>query len=350
MKILSKIIIGVAMFMLGCLNLNAAEVVPVIVIHGGTSGMGLTEEEFSKREVVMRKALKAGQKVLNDNGTAEDAVIAAIVVMEDSPIFNAGKGAVFNSKGENELDASIMDGDTKTAGAVAGAKHIKNPIKAAKLVKEKTWHTLISGDGADELAKKYGLDIVDNKYFFTEHRFNQLKEAQEKAKDKAFIDHEKIKDSKKTSGVHIGITTEPYLGTVGALALDKHGNLAAGTSTGGLTNKMAGRIGDSPIIGAGTYADNDGLAVSCTGSGDIFIRAAAAHEADALYKYKHLTPTEATQAVANEVEKLGGTGGLISLDAKGVTGYGWTKDKLGMYHGEARGTKEPKIFFPVSKK
>lgn len=325
---------------------NAKDATPVIVIHGGTSGMDLSQEDFEKRKPGMEKALKAGQTVLNAGGTAEEAVIAAIVVLEDDPVFNAGKGAVFNAAGENELDASIMDGATKKAGAVAGAKHIKNPIKAAKLVKDKTWHTLIAGEGADKLAEENGLEMVDQKYFHTDFRYQQLMKAKEKANDKAFIDHEKIDKSKKQSMFNNG---EIYLGTVGALALDKNGNLFAGTSTGGLTNKMAGRIGDSPIIGSGTYADNEGLAISCTGSGDIFMRVNAAHEANALYKYKKMTPEEAAQASVDQVKALNGTGGIIALDVNGVVGFGWTKQNLGMYRGVARGNGDPEIFFPVAK-
>ncbi len=314
---------------------NAKDVTPVIVIHGGTSGMNLTQEDFKKRTPGMEKVLKAGQAVLNAGGTAEDAVIAAIVILEDDPVFNSGKGAVFNAAGENELDASLMDGATKKAGAVAGAKHIKNPIKAAKVVKDTTWHTLIAGDGADKLAKDNGLEMVDQKYFYTDFRYQQLLKAKERAAE-----------SKKQSMIN---PTTLYHGTVGAIALDKMGNLAAGTSTGGMTNKMAGRIGDSPIIGSGTYADNEGLAISCTGSGDIFMRVNAAHEANALYKYKNMTPEQAAQASINQVKALKDTGGIIALDAKGVVGFGWTKQDLGVYRGVARGDAAPEIFFPVAK-
>ena len=325
---------------------NAADVTPVIVIHGGTSGMNLTQENFQKRVPGMEKALKAGQAVLIAGGTAEDAVIAAIVVLEDDPEFNSGKGAVFNAAGENELDASLMDGETRKAGAVAGARRIKNPIKAARVVKDATWHTLIAGDGADKLAEANGLEMVDPKYFHTEARYQQLLKAKEKAGDKTFIDHEKIDKPKKQSMLR---PEEPYLGTVGAIALDKKGNLAAGTSTGGMTNKMAGRIGDSPIIGSGTYADNEGLAISCTGSGDIFMRVNAAHEANALYKYKNMTPEQAAQGSIDQVKALDGRGGIIALDAKGVVGFGWTKQDLGVYRGVARGDAAPEIFFPVAK-
>ena len=342
-KILMIKFLALSTLVLFAFAANAKGITPVVVIHGGTSGMKLTQEDFEKRVPGMEKALKAGQAVLNAGGTAEDAVIATIVVLEDDPAFNSGKGSVFNAAGENELDASLMDGATKKAGAVAGAKHIKNPIKAAKVVKDTTWHTLIAGDGADKLAKANGLEMVDQKYFYTEARFQQLLQAKEKAGDKTFIDHEKIKKQSMAN------PAEQYLGTVGALALDKNGNLAAGTSTGGMTNKMAGRIGDSPIIGSGTYADNEGLAISCTGSGDIFMRVNAAHEANALYKYKDMTPEQAAQGSVDQVKALGGRGGIVALDAKGVVGFGWTKQDLGMYRGVARGDAAPEIFFPVAK-
>ncbi|MCR2109584.1 isoaspartyl peptidase/L-asparaginase [Campylobacter upsaliensis] len=325
---------------LSSVNLCAKDFKPVIVIHGGTSGLGLTKEEFAKREVVMKESLKAGQKVLEAGGSSTDAVIAAIKVMEDSPEFNAGKGAVFTADGYNELDASLMDGKTLNAGAIAMARTIKNPIEAAKVVMEKTPHTLIAGEGADKLAKANGLEIVKQKYFYTEHRYKQLKEAQ-KSKE-ILLDSDKAK-------AHLGLSTEPYLGTVGAIALDKNGNLAAGTSTGGTTNKMTGRIGDSPIIGAGNYANNDSVAVSCTGTGDIYIRVVAAHEVAALYKHKKLSIQKAAEETIKEVAELGGTGGIISIDKNGKVGYAWTKDKLGMYHGEARLGEEPKIFWPVAK-
>lgn len=319
---------------------NAKDFRPIIVIHGGTSGLGLTKEEFSKREAIMKESLKAGQKVLEAGGSSTDAVIAAIKVMEDSPEFNAGKGAVFTSDGYNELDASLMDGKTLNAGAVAMTRTIKNPIEAARIVMEKTPHTLIAGEGADRLAKSNGLEIVKQKYFYTHYRYKQLKEAQK--------NKEILLDSDKPKA-HLGVTTEPYLGTVGAIALDKNGNLAAGTSTGGTTNKMTGRIGDSPIIGSGNYANNDSVAVSCTGTGDIFMRVVAAHEVASLYKYKNLSIQKAAEETIDEVAKLGGTGGIISIDKNGEVGYAWTKDQLGMYHGEARLGEEPKIFWPVSK-
>lgn len=316
------------------------KVQPIVVIHGGTSGLGLTKEEFKKREKVMQESLRKAQAILQKNGSAIDAVIAAIKVMEDSPEFNAGKGAVFTADGFNELDASIMDGKSKKAGAIAMSRNIKNPIEGAKIVMDKTWHTLIAGEGADKLAKENGLQIVDQKYFFTKTRYEQLKDAK-KQKNKPLLDSNK--------SANLGNYTEPYLGTVGAVALDSKGNLAAATSTGGMTNKMTGRIGDSPIIGSGNYADNDSIAVSCTGTGDIFMRVVAAHEVSALYKYKNLSVKQAAEETINQVAKLGGEGGIIAIDKNGNTGFAWTKDTLGMFHGVARVGGNIEVFWPVDK-
>ena len=341
---LSKaVFMAASLALLGLTAANAQEKFSlVIVIHGGTSGLDLTKEEFKIREEPMKKALSAGQAVLEKGGTAMDAVTAAIMVLEDDPNFNAGKGAVFTADGFNELDASIMDGSTKKAGAVAMARHSKNPILGARLVMDKTWHTLVAGEGADKLAKENGLEMVDQKYFFTQFRYDALQKAKEK--QKLLLDSEKMK---KTS---LNLHERPYLGTVGAIALDKNGNLAAATSTGGMTNKMTGRIGDSPIIGSGTYADNDSVAVSCTGTGDIYMRVNAAHEVSALYKYKTSDVQKAAEDAVAQVKALGGSGGIISIDKHGHTGFAWTKDKLGMYRGEARLGDKPVVYWPLGEK
>ena len=293
---LSKtVFMAASLALLGLTAANAQEKFsPVIVIHGGTSGLDLTKEEFKIREEPMNRALLAGQAVLEKGGSAMDAVTAAIMVLEDDPNFNAGKGAVFTADGFNELDASIMDGSTKKAGAVAMARHIKNPILGARLVMDKTWHTLVAGEGADKLAKENGLEMVDQKYFFTQFRYDALQKAKEK--QKLLLDSEKAKETS------LNLHERPYLGTVGAIALDKNGNLAAATSTGGMTNKMTGRIGDSPIIGSGTYADNDSVAVSCTGTGDIYMRVNAAHEVSALYKYKTQDVQKAAEDAVAQVK------------------------------------------------
>lgn len=321
---------------------NTKKPKPIVVIHGGTSGLGLTKKEFSVREKGMQDSLKAAQAILAKGGHAIDAVIAAVKVMEDHEAFNAGRGAVFTTDGFNELDASIMDGATKNAGAVAISRHMKNPIQGARLVMEKTPHTLLVGEAADAFAEKHGLEMVEQSYFFTQHRFDQMQEA--KKQQKILLDSDK-----HANKVHTGNYTEPYLGTVGAVALDMHGNLVAGTSTGGTTNKMSGRIGDSPIIGAGTYADNNSVALSCTGTGDIFIRAVAAHEVAALYKYKNLSAQKSAEEAVKQIALLGGQGGIVCIDKFGVPGFAWTKDKIGMFHGQATLDGGVKVFWPIAK-
>lgn len=271
----------------------------VLVIHGG-AGVDPRDKMTPEREKLYRddleKALRAGQQALQKKGgTSLDAVEAAIQVLEDSPRFNAGKGAVFNRDGRNELDASVMDGKSKQAGAVAGVTRIKNPISAARVVMEKSGHVLMAGDGADRFAISQGVTEVSPLYFWTEYRWQKLLEARKAA------------EAPKSDG-----------GTVGAVALDAAGNLAAGTSTGGMTYKRAGRVGDTPIIGAGTYADNDTAAISCTGHGEIFIRHVVAHDVAARMKYKKLSLKAAVVEVFQELPKEdGGVGGLIALDPHG---------------------------------
>lgn len=275
-----------------------------LVIHGG-AGTILRSEMTAELEKEYRdklgEALTAGYSVLKHGGSSLDAVETAIKIMEDSPLFNAGKGAVFTHEGTNELDASIMDGKTLKAGAVASLRRIKNPISLARLVMEQSPHVMMVGDGAESFAKDHGIAFVSPDYFYTEKRWKQLqraKEAEEKAKKRANAADEKR-------------------GTVGCVALDKDGNLAAGTSTGGMTNKRFGRVGDSPIVGAGTYANNLTCAVSATGDGEYFIRSVVAHDISALMEYKSMTVKDAAQAVIDKVAKLGGKGGVIALDKDG---------------------------------
>jgi beta-aspartyl-peptidase (threonine type) len=284
------------------MNTIAAPV--AIVIHAGAGGKPTLPAALEKEyHTTLAKALRAGHSILKKGGSAMDAVEIAIVVMENSPLFNAGKGAVFTSTGENEMDASIMDGRTLLAGAVGGVTVIKNPIRAARAVMDKTPHVLLAGDGAEVFAKKAGLEIVPRKYFHTDRRWKQLQ--QWKAKQK----------NKKRSDLEI---TREYLGTVGCAALDSKGNIAAGTSTGGLTGKQYGRLGDSPIIAAGTYADNRTCAISCTGHGEFFIRHAVAFDISARMKYKNETIAQAANAVVQgTLKKVSGRGGVIGLDAKG---------------------------------
>lgn len=272
-----------------------------IVIHGGAGVLSRDkipgEKEKAYREK-LHEALSAGYGILKAGGKSLDAVEAAIRILEDSPLFNAGKGAVFTGEGTNELDASIMDGKTLNAGAAAGVKHIKNPISLARMVMEHSPHVLLSREGAEVFAKKMGLPLVPETYFFTKGRWESLQKAKKKEKEK-----------KKKFGT---------VGTVGAAALDKAGNLAAGTSTGGMTNKKFGRIGDSPVIGAGTYANNKTCAVSATGHGEYFIRAVAAYDISALMEYKGLSLKEAAYLVVmKKLKEMGGYGGVIAIDNKG---------------------------------
>ncbi len=297
---------ALALLLTGILTMSTTAAPPVaIVVHAGAGGKApkMSPEKEKEYHDTLAKALRAGHTVLEKGGPAIEAVQVAIVVMEDSTLFNAGKGAVFTSAGENELDASIMDGKTLLAGAVGGVTVIKNPIRAAHAVMEKTPHVMLAGDGADAFAKKVGLEIVPRKYFYTEHRWKQLQEW--KAKQK----------TKKQSQLEM---TREYLGTVGCAALDSKGNIAAGTSTGGLTGKQYGRLGDSPIIAAGTYADNRTCAISCTGHGEFFIRHAVAFDISARMKYANETLTQSAKVVVHEtLKKAGGRGGVIGLDARG---------------------------------
>ncbi len=280
----------------------------VIVVHGGTADAddrkGMTPQLEKEKRRGLEAAAKSGYEKLKSHGSSLDAVEAAIRVFEDDPLFNAGKGAVFTHEGKNEMDASIMDGRTMKAGAVADVTVIRNPISAARAVMERTRHVLLVSKGAEQFAREAGLPIVDPSYFYTERRWQELQKALQQEK------------ADKTGA--LARPPKKHLGTVGAVALDEHGNLAAGTSTGGITNKRPGRVGDSPIIGAGTYADNEGAAISCTGVGEYFIRYAAAHDVDCLMRYKGYPIQKAADAVINgRLKNAGGEGAMIGLDAKG---------------------------------
>lgn len=286
-----------------------------LVIHGGAGTItraSLTPEKEKAYTEKLQQALDSGYVILEKGGTALDAIETAIRILEDSPLFNAGKGAVFTHDGTHELDASIMDGSNLKAGAVAGVKHIQNPVSLARLVMERSQHVMLSGDGAESFAVSQGIQKVDTAYFYDAYRFEQLQKA--KASEKIELDH-----SDSSQG-YIPPTHDPdhKFGTVGAVALDQHGNLAAATSTGGMTNKRYGRIGDSPMIGAGTYANNATCAISCTGHGEYFIRYAVAHDVSALMEYQKLSLQQAAEKVILEkLKKAGGAGGLIGVDAKG---------------------------------
>lgn len=306
-----------------------------IVIHGGAGGVErkyfTSEQELAYKEK-LQQALNAGYAILENGGTSLEAVQASIIIMEDSPLFNAGKGAVFNSEGQQEMDASIMDGRTLKAGAVAGVNHIKNPILAARMVMDSTSHVLLSGKGAEIIAKKFKLEMVDSDYFFTPKRYNQLMKLQ--GKEEMKLDHN-TSDHQK---INYFIDDHKY-GTVGAVALNRLGNIAAGTSTGGMTNKKYGRIGDTPIIGAGNYANNETCGVSCTGTGEYYIRTVAAHEISNLMKYKNFSAQKALKEVIfNQIGKLGGEGGAIVLDKDG--NVAWDFNSTGMFRGYKKSTGE----------
>ena len=329
----------VLLFLVGTVRADPGEAQPraVLVLHGGAGTISrkkLTPELEKKYRDDLEAALRAGYDALQrKSGTSTDAVEAAIKVLEDSPLFNAGKGAVFTHDGRNELDASLMEGKTKKAGAVAGITRIKNPISAARAVMEQSEHVLLAGEGADRFAISKGLKEVSPVYFWTDERWRQLQ--------KALRDEEEGRDKKKQSKME---DPERYFGTVGAVAVDRDGNLAAGTSTGGMTNKRFGRVGDSPIIGAGTYADNETCAVSGTGHGEIFIRHAVAHDVVARMKYKKLSVAEAAREVmAGLPEERGGVGGLIALDAKGHFAMEFNTE--GMYRGYV--TADGKTFVEI---
>ena len=282
-----------------------------MAIHGGAGTItraNLTDEQEQAYKDKLNEALEAGRAVLKDGGDSTTAVIAAIQVMEASPLFNSGKGAVYTWDGEHELDASLMEGEKGNAGAVAGVKTVKSPIELAREVMEESVHVMLSGEGAEQFAKQQGLEQVDNSYFNTERRYQQLLKAKKKIKAS--------EQPEQQAWEYLDLDYK--YGTVGAVAVDKNGLLSAGTSTGGMTAKRYGRIGDSPIIGAGTWADNDSCAVSATGHGEYFIRYSVASDICARVKYQNKTIEQAGDEVINQVlAPIGGTGGVIIVDAKG---------------------------------
>lgn len=312
-----------------------------IVIHGGAGTIlkkNMSDEQEKAYQEKLQEALDSGYLVLKNGGTAIETVEKAIVVMEDSPLFNAGKGAVYTNAATNELDASIMDGKTLNAGAVSGVRNVKNPIKLVRLVMEKSEHVMLSEKGAEDFAKQHQIEIVDSTYFYNEHRLKQLNKI--KDSEKIQLDHSDDDEQGDVSEFK-----DSKFGTVGAVALDKHGNLAAATSTGGMTNKKYGRIGDSPIIGAGTYANNATCAVSCTGHGEFFIRNVVAYDVAALMEYKEKSLIDAANYVVNEkLVKLGGDGGLIAIDNQGNIAMPF--NTAGMYRGykKSNGKSEVLIF------
>jgi L-asparaginase / beta-aspartyl-peptidase len=303
----------------------------VLVIHGGAGVVlkdDLTPEKEKASRATLDAALLAGHSVLARGGKSLDAVIAAIKILEDSPLFNAGKGSVLTADGAVGMDASIMDGATHKAGACADVKLVKNPIELARLVMDRTPHVLLVGDGAEALAKDHGLSLMPPEYFITEHRKLQLQRIQQQEKER------------KAGEKKAQLNSLESIGTVGAVALDKHGNLAAGTSTGGMVNKRFGRVGDSPVIGAGTYAHNLTCAVSGTGHGEFFLRGVVAYDIAAKMEYQGVALTNAaTEVVMRKLVEAGGRGGVIAVDAKGNVAMPFNTE--GMYRGVIRADGKP---------
>jgi beta-aspartyl-peptidase (threonine type) len=297
-----------------------------ILIHGGAGTIlkkNMTPEKEAAYLSKLEEAIKVGHAILKSGGTSQTAVMKTIQVMEESPLFNAGKGAVFTHEGTNELDASFMDGKTLNAGAVAGVTSVKSPIELAIKVMTDSEHVMLSGKGAALFAKEQGLEIVAPSYFYTERRFKSLQRIQDKVKTQ--LDH----DENKAAFYDADIKNAKF-GTVGCVALDKDGNIAAGTSTGGMTNKRWGRIGDAPIIGSGTYANNLTCGVSSTGWGEYFIRGQVAYDISAQMEYQNKSLKEATtDVIQNKLTKLGGTGGVVALDKNGNMSFEF--NTAGMY-------------------
>lgn len=321
-----------------------------LAVHGGAGTIlksEMTADLEREYRLGLEDSLNAGWEILRKNGSSLDAVEAATIRLENFPLFNAGRGAVFTHDGRNELDASIMSGSDLAAGAVAFVKNIKNPIGLARLVLERTEHILLAGDGAEEFARQMRVETADDAYFFTEQRYQQLLKARETGNVQ--LDHAKSVESQvlkaesqksraegenrkpKIENRTPKTKTQKPIGTVGAVACDAFGNLAAATSTGGMTNKQFGRVGDTPLIGAGTYADNRTCAASCTGHGEFFMKTLAAYDVAARMKYKNLSLAAAADEVIENLRSIGGEGGLIAVDRFGNVAVPFNSD--GMYRG-----------------
>jgi beta-aspartyl-peptidase (threonine type) len=308
-----------------------------MVIHGGAGTINREDmsDELEKAYMQgLQNALDAGYAVLEEGGSAINAVKAASVILEDNLLFNAGRGSVFTKKGLQEMDAAIMDGETLEAGAVAGVRNVRNPIELATEVLRNSNHVFLSGKGANDFAIKQGVKLEPDEYFFSQFRYDQWKAVRDS--DNYTLDH---------TLHNLNELREKKFGTVGAVACDMEGNIAAATSTGGMTNKKYGRIGDSPVIGSGTYANNNTCAISCTGHGEVFMRAVAAYDVSALMEYKGLSLLEAcNEVVLKKLVKMEGEGGLIGVDNKG--NYALVFNSAGMYRGvkSSDGTNETKIY------
>lgn len=325
-----------------------------LAIHGGAGTilrLEMTAELEKEYRNGLENALRVGWEILSKNGSSLDAVEAAVVELENFPLFNAGRGAVFTHEGKNELDASIMDGKNLRAGAVAFVRNVKNPIRLARLVMEKTEHIMLGGEGANEFARQMNVEFAPDEYFFTEHRYLQLLKAREQGivqLDHTAEEAEMIEETEELThekgNLELKTKTQKPFGTVGAVACDFLGNLAAATSTGGMTNKQFGRIGDTPIVGAGIYAENSTCAVSCTGHGEFFMLGATAFDVSARMKYKNLSLEQAAQETINYQTEIGGEGGLIAVDSLGNIALPFNSD--GMYRGfiQADGTINISIY------
>lgn len=320
--------------------MTPARPLPVIAIHGGAGTMSrsdISADQHTAYHAALNSILRAGQQVLAEGGSALEAVSRAVELLEDCPLFNAGHGAVFTHDETHELDAMVMDGATLRAGAVACVGRIRRPVRAARAVMEHSEHVLLVGPGAEAFAQERGLEMVAPGYFSTEARRQQLRRAL--GSRQAVLDHDGAALSFRSPAA-APLDEGTKLGTVGAVALDAHGNLAAATSTGGMTNKRPGRVGDSPVVGAGTYADNRSAAISCTGTGEMFMRTVAAYDICARMAYAGQSLEQAAQTVVMQVlPALGGRGGLIAVDAQGRLSLPFNTE--GMYRGWARVGETP---------
>lgn len=314
-----------------------------IAIHGGAGTIlpsAMTPELEASYKAALQAALDAGYTCLTSGGTSLEAVKAAVISLEDCILFNAGRGAVFAKDGSQEMDASIMEGQRLMAGAVSAVRNIRNPIELAYTVMTQSQHVMLSGKGAQDFAKQHGLKMEPDEYFYSDFRHQQWKQLQDS--DETALDHSvTVADNSSINGMAEG----KKFGTVGAVAVDQHGNIAAATSTGGMTNKQWGRVGDSPIIGAGTYANNKSCAISCTGHGEPFIRAVTAYDVSCLMEYKGLTLQEAMHIVVHDkLLKIEGEGGMVGVDAQGNTAMVFNSE--GMYRGrrDSNGINETLIY------
>lgn len=330
---MKRLFLLLALLASATVNAQAKEQPIALVLHGGAGAIkpeNFSQEKRARYQQKLAQALNAGYRILEDGGSSLDAITASINVLEDSPLFNAGKGAVYNFEGQHDLDASIMEGSHHRSGAVAGVKTIKNPINLARQVMESSAHVLLAGSGAEDFAKSQGLEMIDNHYFDTEARFKALQKAKQKLEQQGQLG----KDQQASwRSIDQDLSIDFKMGTVGAVAVDRQGNISAGTSTGGRTAKRFGRVGDSPIIGAGTWADNNSCGVSATGHGEFFIRYNVAADICARVKYQNKNIQQAADAVIHEVlTPVKGYGGVIVLNQKGEIAYSF--NTAGMFRAQ----------------